>query len=253
MASVVFGPALYHSKVVSASSNDAGFQTYQNSSVLKTTCSVGGLISNRTTYAETHPYGISLLPITQGANGTSNFNMYGLDIHPIICLSTSTPATVWQNRHFAGGGAGTTCLNIYSGVKPTTTKNFTNLNNYASQLLISFPMGAGISGVKFLTHNLEKASNILLTSTYKNPGEVEVILGISSSKVSPTADGVATWFWFGNCVTPTDLSNSPFVIGTVGNTNDGTYDMYLPDTNIDSSNVYFSGGFRYKFPSVLTV
>lgn len=254
MATVHFGSGIFHSKTIAAMSSSVG-QGYRISPggtlTYSAVGSISGLVSGRTGATETYRYGLEVEPEPVGRTQVT-YNANGVQLHPIICLATDKPGAVWE-RYLAGGPAGSTILNVYSGVMPTSTNLVTNLNNYSSNLLISFSMGAGSAGVRFTTHDLVRAQNIIISNTYKNPGVVQAILGICPTQTAAVNSGQATWFWFGNSSNQTDLSDIAFVIGSIGQVDDGSCEMVMPNNNIEIGQMYLSSGFKFTFPSIISV
>lgn len=162
--------------------------------------------------------------------------------------STTAPSA---NKFLAGGPAGSTRLNIYKGARPPMS-TLTNLNNYSSNLLISFPIPAystdrSVTGM-FFDYSSAIDSSATISKTVNYPG-VTAYLGISPSFVAASASGPATWFWFGNYATPTDLTGKSFVTGTVGITGSGS-DLEIASTAIEANELYKSMGFKFYIPTV---
>ena len=252
MPTVHFGTGLYLSKYISAMSSTSGqgYKVSPSGALTYTAATVAGLVSARNGYAEDYRYGVEIQPEPIGRIGTYNAN--GIGIHPIITFATDKPSPIFE-RYLAGGPAGSTTLHIFSGTKPTTTNDMTSLAPYLNNLLLSFSIPAGIGGIKCLTHDLYNAANITINNTFKNPGVVQFILGICQTRTAATASGAATWFWFGNSSNPTDLSDISFVIGSIGQVDDGSCEMFMPNNNIESGQMYLSSGFKFTFPSIISV
>lgn len=252
MPTVHFGAGLYLSKYIAAMSSTSGqgYKVSPSGALTYSAATVAGLVSARNGYAEDYRYGVEIQPEPIGRLGTYNAN--GIGIHPIITFATDKPSPIFE-RYLAGGPAGSTTLHIFSGTKPTTTNDMTSLVPYLDNLLLSFPIPAGINGIKCLTHDLYNSANITINNTFKNPGIVQFILGICTTRTAATGSGTATWFWFGNSSNPTDLSDISFVIGDVGSSDDGKSDLYMANPNIEAGKQYLSGGFKFTFPSIITV
>lgn len=171
----------------------------------------------------------------------------GIQYH-LFYKSTTAPTA---NKFLAGGPSGSTVLNIYKGVRPPIS-TLTNLSSHSSNLLISFPIPAystnrATTGM-FFDQSAAIASNSVISKTVDFPG-VTAYLGISPSFVSAAASGTATWFWFGNYATPTDLTGKSFVTGTVGITGSGS-DLEISNTSIEANELYKSMGFKFYIPAV---
>lgn len=253
MATLQFGTALYHSKY-HVSSNTATGQAfrYGPTDVARYSSAViSGLISGRNVGGfEDYTYGVEIEAEPIGRTGT--FNANGVQLHPIINFNTTKALPVFE-RYLAGGPAGSTILNIYTGNKPVSCDEVLNLNDYSQDLLISFSIPEGIKGIRCVTHDLYNASNITINSTFKNPGIISFILGICSTKTAAIKSGIATWFWFGNSSNPTNLSDISFVIGSIGQIDDGTCEMLMADNNVELGQFYTSSGFKFEFPSEITI
>lgn len=253
MATLHFGSALYNSKGFSTYGQSSGAQMFKygpSDTGQYATCAIAGLISGRPSGPVDYRYG-AVIPQVTSTVPTKTYNGNGVELHPIITFATDKPLAVYE-RYLAGGPAGSTMLNIYKGSKPTSSDQVTNLNNYSSDLLISFSMPAGINGMKCMTHDMYNAENITINSTYKNPGIVSFLLGICTTKTTASATGTATWFWFGNSSNPTDLSDIAFVVGGIGVVDDGSCEMVIENPNISAGEQYISGGFKFTFPSSIT-
>lgn len=158
----------------------------------------------------------------------------------------------------AGGPAGTHELRIYSGTKPTSPEVMTNLGAYDANLLVKMPIpifstDESATGFRSLTYKLTS-----LVPTYAAGYPVfngmSFILGICPTFTNSmnTSAAVAAWFWYGNVYDGTsDLSEVPFVIGTVGSTVDA--DLVIPDTVIKPDTAYKSYGFKFEIPAVYTI
>jgi hypothetical protein len=249
---IEFGPGIFHPKVYAAqsSSTGQGFTTSPAGTLTYTTTVAPSLISGRSGYVETYPYGIDVQPEPVGRTGLLNSN--GLEIHPLLVLTGTKSGTVHE-RYLAGGPAGSTRLNIYKGTKPSSTDAMSSLSDYESNLLVSFEVPAGMSGIKFTKHDMYNSPTIVLKREYPNVGEVEAILGICNIPTTAVGSGVATWFWFGNYSSPTDLSDIAFVVGDVGATDDGSCEMHLTNTFITSGDTYKSFGFKFRIPMSHTI
>ena len=129
------------------------------------------------------------------------------------------------------------------------------LFSYDSDLLIEFSIPAysssGITGFKFVNINFSNPPSI--TSTSNNYGSgLSMILGICQKGAVATQSGAATWFWFGNYNSPTNLTDVAFVTGDVSATG-GSGDLIMADNNIVSGTQYYSSGFKLDVPSFYTI
>lgn len=182
----------------------------------------------------------------QTSNNTSMYR--GGTQYQLFYKSTTAPTA---NKFLAGGPSGSTRLNIYKGARPPIA-NLTNLNTYSSNLLISFSIPAyssdrSVTGMYF-DQSSAIAANATISKTIDYPGLI-AYLGISPSFVAASASGTATWFWFGNYATPTDLTGKSFVTGTVGITGSGS-DLEISSTAIEANELYKSMGFKFYIPAV---
>lgn len=158
----------------------------------------------------------------------------------------------------AGGPPGTTELRIYTGTKPDSPDVMTSLDTYSSNLLVSMPVNGysadeSISGFRYLTH---KPTSVAPGYDDIRPAfnGMSFLLGIcpTFTNSTNTAAAVATWFWYGNVYGGTsDLTDVPFVIGTVGSTADS--DLVIPDTVIKPDTAYKSYGFKFEIPVMYTI
>lgn len=160
--------------------------------------------------------------------------------------STTTPTA---NKFLAGGPSGSTRLNIYTGTRPPIA-GLTNLSTYSSNLLISFPIPAysttrSATGMYFDTSSVSSSGNVSDTVVYTG---MVAYLGICPSFTAASVAGVATWFWFGNYASPTNLSGKSFVTGSVGLVGSNS-DLEMVDTTITSGSLYKSMGFKFYIPS----
>jgi hypothetical protein len=249
---VHFGTGIFHSKYFGTqnSSTGQGYRTAPNATILYTGFRPCGLISGRNGYVEPFPYGIEIEPEALGRNAL--FNSNGCELHPLMVLTSTKTAPVFE-KYLAGGSAGSTRLNIYKGTKPTTTENMTSLDTYASNLLISFIIPGGMSGIKFTKYDMFNAPTLVIKREFPHVGEVEAVLGICPTPTEATGAGLATWFWFGNYATPSDISDTAFVIGDIGAIDDGLVDMHLTDPYIISGDKYKSFGFKFRIPMSHTI
>ena len=202
--------------------------------------------------------------ISTNAN-TSTFSLISesSSVSDPITSAASTGNTAVKSNDFyrgkilAGGPSGTTELRIYTGAKPTSPDVMTNLSAYDSSLLIKFVIpayatDAAISGFKALSYSQASLMpRYTDTSTFNG---ASYMLGVcpTFTNSTNTAAAVATWFWYGNVYGGvTDLSDVPFVIGTVGSTAEA--DLVIPDTVIKPDTPYKSYGFKFEIPVMYTI
>ncbi|MFM6984479.1 MAG: hypothetical protein ACKOXF_10115 [Chitinophagaceae bacterium] len=185
---------------------------------------------------------------------TNTTSMYGRDAwstkaaQQFFLTYSGTSAT--NNKFLAGGAAGATRLNIYSGGRPSISA-MSNLNDYASNLLISFPIpvfSTTRSTTGYFIDTGPSFTGINSSTTVDYPGAT-IYMGICPTFTAAAASGKATWFWFGNYATPTNLSGRSFVTGSVGVTNSNS-DLEMSDVNIVSGSLYKSFGFKFYLPAV---
>lgn len=208
------------------------------------------------------------LPTSAYISTNANTGTFSLISESAVATDPSTSAAsttysyvrsndFYRGKILAGGPAGTTELRIYTGTKPTSPDVMTNLSTYDSSLLIKFVIpayaaDAAISGFKALSYSQASAMpRYTDTSTFKG---ASYMLGICPTFTNSTnsADAVATWFWYGNVYGGvTDLSDVPFVIGTVGSTAEA--DLVIPDTVIKPDTPYKSYGFKFEIPVMYTI
>lgn len=210
-----------------------GFIARSNSTTL---CELGGPVAT-TPLGNTRYENNSVFPL---------INTYAVD-HP-----TSTG----RDKYLAGGPTDATILRIYKGAKPSIA-SLTNLSSYDSNLLISFSIPAfsatnvASSGMRFLQNGTNAANegyspDINSTKTYDG---FSMILGICPTYTAATANGVATWFWFGRNYSLTNLSDIAFVTGDIGSFGSGA-DLELHNTTIVSGDFYRSAGFKFEIPTI---
>lgn len=168
--------------------------------------------------------------------------------YPFYYGTTST-----YNKYLAGGATGATRLNIYSGGRPSIS-NITNLNDYASNLLVSFSIPAysttrALTGYYIDQGTAWPAANGsgVNTSTTVNFTGSTIYLGICPSFTAASGSGVASWFWFGNYSSPSNLSGLSFVTGSVGLIGSNS-DLEMADASIVSGSLYKSFGFKLYIP-----
>lgn len=250
---VHFGTGIFQSKYFGSQSSTTGqgYRVAPSGTILYTGLRPCGLISGRNGYVEPYPYGLEIEPETVG-RPTSLFNSNGCQLHPLLVLTSTKTGTVFE-KYLAGGSAGSTRLNIYKGTKPTTTDTMTSLDDFSSNLLVSFEIPGGMNGIKFTKYDMYNAPTLVIKREFPHVGEVEAVLGICPTSTAATGTGLATWFWFGNYATPSDISDTAFVIGDIGATDDGMVDMHLTDPFIISGDNYKSFGFKFRIPMSHTI
>lgn len=176
-----------------------------------------------------------------------------------IMDSTTVPATITTSKaadsgavsYLIGGPNGATRLRIYKGTRPVVS-SMTSLSSYNSDLLIDFaiPSFTG-GGFKFLNISLTKSPKI--SSSVNNYGEgFSIIAGICPSGAIAAASGTATWFWFGNYNSPTNLTDVAYVTGSIGGSSSSN-DLVMPDTTIVTGQKYYSSGFKIDIPAFYTI
>jgi hypothetical protein len=176
-----------------------------------------------------------------------------------IMGSSTVPATITTSRladsgavsYLMGGPLGGTHLRIYKGTRPAVT-SMTSLANYDSDLLIDFSIPSfSAGGFKFMNISLTRSPKI--SSTYNNYGDgFSVIAGICPAGAVASQSGAATWFWFGNYNSPTNLTDVAFVTGSIGGASSSN-DLIMSNTSVVSGTKYFSSGFRIDFPAFYTI
>lgn len=189
-------------------------------------------------------------------NNTNVTSLYGRDAWAtkgaqqyFMCSSISTPSA---NKFLAGGPAGATRLNVYSGGRPSI-ETISNLNNYASNLLISFSIPAWSATRSTTGFFIDPSPAFTSPSALSNSIEytgATIYMGICPTFTAAASSGRATWFWFGNYATPTDLTGRSFVTGSIGLTGSNS-DLEMADNNIVSGSLYKSFGFKFHLPVVL--
>lgn len=155
------------------------------------------------------------------------------------------------NKFLAGGAAGSTRLNIYSGIRPSIG-SMTTLSDYSSNLLVSFSIPAyssnlSATGYFYDLSTISNTSNISPTAPYT--GGI-IYLGVCQTFTAAVGTGKATWFWFGNYSSPTNLAGISFVTGDVGLIGSSS-DLEMADCNIASGELYKSFGFKFGIPCEL--
>jgi hypothetical protein len=213
------------------------------------------------------PSGLGTTGSFNGADGVESYNqiyspnvtsLYGRDAwmakggqQYFMCSTISNPSA---NKFLAGGPAGATRLNVYSGGRPSI-ETITNLNNYASNLLISFSIPAWSATRSATGYFIDPSPAFTSSSALSNSIEytgATIYMGICPTFTAAAASGRATWFWFGNYATPSDLTGRSFVTGNIGLTGSNS-DLEMADTNIVSGSLYKSFGFKFHLPVVQNV
>lgn len=172
--------------------------------------------------------------------------------------SAAAYSDYYRKLLLAGGPAGTHQLRIYGGTKPTSPDTMTDLASYDANLLVNFAIpiystDASITGFRPITYKPTSTVPMYHASQPVFNG-MSFILGAcpTFTNSTNTSDAVATWFWYGNVYGGvTDLSDVPFVIGTVGST--AASDLVIPDTVIKPDTPYKSYGFKFEIPVVYTI
>ena len=215
-------------------------------------------ISGTTTGASKREKLPSNVYVTAAASG-ANFTLFSESSVATTPGTNSAAAIVdfFRKKILAGGPAGTQELRIYTGTKPTSPDVMTDLSVYDSSMLIKFIIpayssDASVSGFRPLNYSSTStqpyydASNTFSGASY--------MLGVcpTFTNSSNSTAATATWFWYGNVYGGvTDLSDVPFVIGTVGTT--ASADLVIPDTSIKPNTAYKSYGFKFEIPVVYTI
>lgn len=182
---------------------------------------------------------------------TSVYSMYNPTPAVAQYHLVANVASPTVNKFLAGGAAGSTRLNIYSGIRPSIG-TVSNLSNYSSNLLVSFSIPAYSSnlsstGYFYDLSTISNTSNVSPTSPYT--GGI-IYLGVCQSFTAATGTGKATWFWFGNYSSPSNLTNISFVTGDIGLIGSGA-DLEMADCNIATGELYKSFGFKFGIPCEL--
>lgn len=210
---------------------------------------------NRAVSANPYQLGGPLGNSTTPTFGSSRLE--GGSLYPLInTYNIEYPTSPGMSKYLAGGPTDATILRIYKGTKPSI-ESLTDLSSQDSNLLISFSIPAfsttnvASSGMRFLSSSANQTStpNINATTTYDG---FSMILGICPTFTAATANGVATWFWFGRNYSLTDLSDIAFVTGDVGALGSGS-DLELHNTTIVSGDFYRSAGFKFEIPTMYTI
>lgn len=235
---------------------------------------IGGVISgaglygtasgNFTTSTNHNDYGFVVETFQQaearlGSSSTMNPTTctlpFGQEFFPLITIGKSSTTGKWQ-KFLAGGPDGATRLNIYSGTKPTDVDAMTSLTAHANNLLVSFPIPAfsttNTTGFRFVNYDFGIYPRIGINSTYREVSPIELILGICPTKTAAVNDGVASWFWFGNYSSPSDLTGISYLTGDVGAIGSGS-DLELANTTVKTGDYYTSAGFKFTIPMYYTV
>jgi hypothetical protein len=179
-----------------------------------------------------------------------------------IMESSTVPATITTSNmadsgavsYLIGGPTGATRLRVYKGAKPSMS-SLTNLNNHNSDLLIDFVIPryyqSGGGGFRFL--DISPTSSIKISSSQNNYGNgFSIIAGICPQGAEASQSGQATWFWFGNYNSPSNLTDVCFVTGDVSS-NGSSGDLVMMDTNVTAGEKYYSSGFKLDIPAFYTV
>lgn len=179
-----------------------------------------------------------------------------------IMESTTVPATITTSKladsgavsYLIGGPTGSTRLRIYTGTKPSM-ESLVDLTTHNNNLLLDFMIPHysenGGGGFQFL--NISLTSSIKISRAQNNYGNgFSIIAGICPQGATASQSGLATWFWFGNFNSPTNLADVCFVTGDVS-PNGGSGDLIMMDTNIVVGRKYYSAGFKLDIPAFYTV
>lgn len=166
-------------------------------------------------------------------------------------ITTSTEVDSGAVSYLIGGPSGATRLRIYKGSRPTIS-SMTSLSSFDSDLLIDFPIPSfRAGGFKFLNISLSKSPKI--SSSVNNYGDgFSMIAGICPTGAIASGSGTATWFWFGNYNSPTNLTDVAYVTGSIGGSATSN-DLVMPDTAIVTGQKYYSSGFKLDIPAFYTI
>lgn len=252
MAKLILGPRIFCDHL-DASEHAPGLVHWYNS----TTAHYYGLPipSTRFSSIEKHP---GTVDAGTTVCSTTLISFQSVATAPSTLGSAATYSDYYRKLLLAGGPAGTHQLRIYSGVKPTSPDEMLNLASYDANLLVNFPIpiystDTSITGFRPLTYKPTSTVPMYHSSQPVFNG-MSFVLGICPTFTNSTnsADAVATWFWYGNVYGGvTDLSDVPFVIGTVGSTAEA--DLVIPDTVIKPDTPYKSYGFKFEIPVMYTI
>jgi hypothetical protein len=139
-----------------------------------------------------------------------------------------------------GSSTGATVLTIYKGTVPDAA-TFINRTTRDGDILINFPLMA------YNATSPALGSGYRLPYTTNSSTSIKLLVGISQTTAVATQSGTATWFWLGTPTSFTDMTNSVFIVGTVGKTTD-VADLEIPDNNIESGKEYKSIGCYLSLP-----
>lgn len=191
-------------------------------------------------------------PTGESWSGSGNISsLYRAATQYTLVYNSTVAPTI--NKFLVGGPAGSTRLNIYMGGRPSISA-MTNLNDYASQLLVSFSIPAYTSSRATSGYFIDPSSaftggtSAVVSPTIDYSG-CTLYLGMCPTFTAAAASGTATWFWFGNYSSPTNLGGISFVTGNIGLTGSGS-DLEMADTNITAGALYKSLGFKFFIPAV---
>ena len=198
-------------------------------------------------------YGGSTSPVTITAATGISFS------RPFVkSASIDTAYVPYPPKFMAGGPTGLTKLIVYSGERPEIS-TISDLASFDSQKLIQFSVAA---------YSATRGSTGMYveTGSATNYTGFKAVCGICPSMTSAIGSGVATWFWFGVCMTDAEaqvlkntytgnynnVSTFPFVTGSVGLLGSGA-DLEIADKNIVSGQQYKSFGFNFYIPAINTI
>lgn len=192
----------------------------------------------------------------------------------LFLLSQTASLTGGWNSHshmLAGGQRGLTKLKIYSGQRPDIS-TITDLTSLESQCLITFDVAAYDANSAANTGlYIDRAVNAS-SSAYNG---FKAVLGRTMALTAAQLGGIATWFWFGICISAQDeasdrfgttsisnmdssITTFPQLTGAIGRMNtmnpEGKpWDLEIADTKIVAGNLYKSYGFNFYIPAVVDI
>lgn len=174
-------------------------------------------------------------------SSTPVYNLIGTGDPLSIFISSATGASLISG----GATVGDCALKIYSGIAPDAN-TLIDLTEFDADLLLNFNLPA------YSTLTPPLGSGYRLPYTEGVSTSIKLLVGISQTTATAIQSGLATWFWLGRNSQLNDLTDSVFIVGTVGKTTDDA-DLEIPDNNIVEGEEYKSVGCYLTLPFKFTI
>ena len=144
-----------------------------------------------------------------------------------------------------GSSSGDCVLTIYQGIPPDAN-TFIDRTTRDSDILINFNLPA------YASDSPPLGSGYRLPYTAGVSTSTKLLVGISQNTSVASQSGLATWFWLGRNSNLSNITNSVFIVGTVGKITDDA-DLEIPDNNIVEGEEYKSVGCYLTLPFKFTI